>query len=252
MEHILIYPIGTTDACAFACTYLKQVGFALTDHPAPEVTHLLLDVPSFSDDGSLRGGGSLPRVLERLPTGITVIGGKLKHPSLIDYSTLDLLLDNDYLAQNAAITAECALQVAYPLLPGLLSETPTLVIGWGRIGKCLTKLLTGLGCSVTVAARNPKDRAIVAALGWDAVDIPKIPEVLPTVNAIFNTVPAPILNADILNRYDSCIKIDLASCPGLNAKDTVYARGLPGLYAPKSSGRLIAETIRRYLREETL
>lgn len=252
MEHILIYPIGTTDACAFAGSFLEKAGYSLTDHPSPEVTHLLLDVPSFSTDGSLRGGGSLPAILERLPSEITLIGGSLKHPALTGYPVLDLLRDEYYLAQNAAITAQCALQVAYPLLSTVYTETPALVIGWGRIGKCLTKLLVGMGCSVTVAARKPKDRAIVSALGLKSVDIPDIPEILPQIGVIFNTVPAPVLGADILSKYRSCVKIDLASSPGLSGRDVVYARGLPGQYAPDSSGRLIANTIQRHLREETL
>ena len=252
MEHILIYPIGATDACAYAGACLEQAGFSLTDHPTPEVTHLLLDVPSFASDGSLRGGGSLSSALERLPVGVTVIGGKLKRPALVGHPTLDLLQDDEYLVRNAAITAECALRVAYPLLPAVLQETPTLIIGWGRIGKCLSKLLTGLGCSVTVAARNSKDRAIAAAFGWNAVDIPKIPEILPGIRLIYNTVPAPILDAGLLDKCRNCVKIDLASSPGLDGYDVVYARGLPGQYAPASSGRLIAETIQRYFREGTL
>ena len=252
MEHILIYPIGTTDACAFAGSFLEKAGYSLTDHPTPEVTHLLLDVPSFTVDGSLRGDGSLSPILERLPPGITLIGGSLKHPALSGYPVLDLLQDEHYLAQNAAITAQCALRAAYPLLPSVLTETPALVIGWGRIGKCLTKLLAGMGCSVTVAARNPKDRAIVSALGWKSIDIPDIPGILPHFGVIFNTAPAPVLDADILNKNRNCLKIDLASSPGLSGSDVVYARGLPGQYAPESSGRLIAETILRHLREETL
>lgn len=252
MEHILIYPIGTTEACAFAGTYLEQAGLSLTDHPTPEVTHLLLDVPSFAVDGSLRGGGSLPPILERLPPEISLIGGKLKHPALTGYPVLDLLRDEYYLAQNAAITAQCALRVADPLLSAVFTETPALVIGWGRIGKCLTKLLAGMGCSVTVAARNSKDRAIISALGWQSIDLPNIPGILPQIGVIFNTAPAPVLEADILSKYRSCVKIDLASSPGLSGSDVVYARGLPGQYAPESSGRLIAETILRHLREEKL
>ena len=252
MDHILIYPVGTTDACAFAGSFLKQAGYSLTDHPAPEVTHLLLDVPSFAAGGSLRGGGSLPPILERLPPGITLIGGNLKHPALIGYPVLDLLRDEHYLAQNAAITAQCALRVADPLLSTVFTETPILIIGWGRIGKCLTKLLAGMGCSVTVAARNPKDRAMISALGWKTVDIPDIPGILPPIGLIFNTAPAPILGADILKKYSRCVKIDLASSTGLSGSDVVHARGLPGQYAPESSGRLIADTILRHLREETL
>ena len=252
MEHILIYPIGTTDACAFAGSFLEKAGYSLTDHPTPEVTHLLLDVPSFTVDGSLRGGGSLPPILERLPPEITLIGGKLKHPALTGYPVLDLLWDEYYLAQNASLTAQCALRVAYPLLPSVLTETPALVIGWGRIGKCLTKLLVGMGCSVTVAVRNSKDRAIISALGWKSIDIPDSPGILPSIGIIFNTAPAPVLGADILSKYRNCIKIDLASSPGLSGSDVVYARGLPRQYAPESSGKLIAETILRHLREETL
>ena len=165
---------------------------------------------------------------------------------------LDLLRDEHYLAQNAAITAQCALRAAYPLLPSVLTETPALVIGWGRIGKCLTKLLAGMGCSVTVAARNPKDQAIVSALGWKSIDIPDIPGILSDIGLIFNTAPAPVLGAVILNKCRNCLKIDLASSPGLSGSDVVYARGLPGQYAPESSGRLIASTIQRHLREETL
>ena len=165
---------------------------------------------------------------------------------------MDLLRDEEYLAKNAAVTAECALRVAYPLLPTVLPESPALVIGWGRIGKCLTKLLSVLGCPVTVAARNPAHRAMAAALGISAVDIPQVPDILPGIRLLLNTVPAPMLDADILDKYTRCVKIDLASSPGLNGCDIVYARGLPGQYAPESSGRLIAQTIARHFREGSL
>lgn len=250
MKRILMYPIGGTDAYTFAGAYLEKAGYSLTDHPSPEVSHLLLDVPSFAENGSLRGGGSLPQVLERLPAGITVIGGKLCHPALSDYMTLDLLEDADYLARNAAITAQCALQVACPLLSTVLPDTPALVIGWGRIGKCLAKLLSGLGCPVTIAARNPADRAMAAALGYNSVDIGQISALLPGIRLLFNTAPAPILDAKTLDEHKKCIKIDLASKPGLAGCDIIYARGLPGQYAPESSGKLIAQTIMRHLREE--
>lgn len=252
MNHVLIYPIGATDACAYAGAFLEQSGFHLTDHPTPEVTHLLLDVPSFAADGSLRGGGSLTDALERLPAGITVIGGKLNHPVLTDYPILDLLLDPEYLARNGAITAECALRVAYPLLSTVLPDTPALVIGWGRIGKSLTKLLSNLGCPVTIAARNPVDRAMAAALGYNTADIQQIAGILPGICLLFNTAPAPILDSDALDGFRKCIKIDLASSPGLEGPDVIYARGLPGQYAPESSGKLIAGTIACHLREGTI
>lgn len=249
MDSVLIYHKGTTAACAQAAAFLSDQGIGLVDHPTPEVTHLLLDVPSFSSDGGLRGGGQLSEVLERLPPDTVVIGGKLDHPDLHRHRTIDLLADEEYLAKNAAITAHCALEIAASALETTFRETPTLLIGWGRIGKCLTAQLSGLGCPLTVAVRNSKDRAMLAALGREAVDIPEIPGILPRTRLLINTVPTPVLTEEILAKYPKCVKLDLASAPGLVGTGVIRARGLPGRCAPESSGRLIAETISRKLKE---
>lgn len=250
MGSILIYPKGTTAACVCSAAALDKAGIPTVDHPSPEVTHLLLDVPSFSGDGTLRGGGSLTELLDRLPDSVTVIGGKLDHPALAGHATMDLLQNPEYVAENAAITADCAIRIAGSLLPVTFREAPALVLGWGRIGKCLAKLLTRLGCPVTVGARNPADRAMVAALGGKAVEIGEIPGILPETRLLFNTVPASILGSELLDHFPRCVKIDLASIPGLIGSDVVYARGLPGQYAPESSGGLIARRVLHFIEEE--
>ena len=180
---------------------------------------------------------------------MTVVGGNLNHPALKGYPVLDLLTDAGYLAQNAAITAKCALRAAAPKLTAVLPECPTLVIGWGRIGKCLSKLLRGLGAQVTVAARKASDRAILAALGYSSIDIGDIPALLPTVRLLFNTAPEKVLSGKQLAGCRHCVKIDLASKPGLEGPDVITARGLPGRYTPESSGKLIAETVLRLIGE---
>lgn len=245
MKSILLYPIGNTEAVRFAVSLLHKQGIPIIDHPAPEVTHLLLDVPSFTDDGHLRSGGDVENDLERLPPSITVAGGNLSHPSLEDYRIMDFLQDENYLCANAAITADCALQVAAPMLKTTFADTPILIIGWGRIGKCLAKILKGFGTDVTVAARKEKNRAMLTALGCRAVDYGTS---LAPYQLIFNTVPAPVFTRENQPHKD-CIKIDLASELGLWGEDVISARGLPGRYAPESSGRLIAETFLRLYRE---
>lgn len=242
LEKMLVYPLGTTDACHYAAEFLAQDGIGLIDHPAPEVTHLLLDVPSFGADGTLRGGGELGSFLEMLPEGITVVGGNLGHGLLSMYRTIDLLKDAQYLAVNAAITADCALRVAAPLMVTTFADSPALIIGWGRIGKCLGQLLKAIGCEVTIAARKETDRAMIRALGFAAVDISEVSTVLPKCRLIFNTVPEMVLHKDQLALCKKCTKIDLASKPGMEGDDVVWARGLPGIHAPESSGRLIAKT----------
>lgn len=247
MNDMLVYPIGTTDAVRFAAGSLQRSGIPLVDHPTPEATHLLLDIPSFSPDGMLRGGGQPERILEMLPPEITVVGGNLDHPSLAEHRTLDFLRDPRYLAMNAAITADCALQIAAPLLSTAFYDTPTLVIGWGRIGKCLARLLHGLGAEVTVAARKEADRAALFSLGIPAVNMDAD---LGKYRLIFNTAPEPVFSEQ-LPYCINCVKIDLASSRGLHGDDVIWARALPGKLAPESSGKLIAETFLRLCKEET-
>lgn len=252
MKQRLIYPVGSTEACRFAASFLASAGVPLVDHPSPEVTHLLLDVPSFASVGILRGGEDVRRLLSMLPPDITVMGGNLEDPSLSTYQKIDLLKSSRYLALNAAITADCALQVAAPLLKTTFADTPVLILGWGRIGKCLGQLLKGTGCHVAIAARKECDRAMAEALGFEAVDYLSIGKALPKIRLIFNTVPEMVLTEGQLSACKDCIKIDLASQPGMEGEDVVIARGLPGIYAPKSSGKLIAQTILNHIKEASL
>lgn len=245
MKDLLLYPVGSTPACRYAADFLKQAGLSLTDHPSPEVSHLLLDVPSFAPDGSLRGGGDVHSLLRMLPEDICIVGGNLNQPALDGKRCMDLLKDEAYLAKNAAITAECALRVAYPRIDYVLEGAPCLVIGWGRIGKCLGRLLKALGTEVTIAARKESDRAMIQALGYEAVEISRLAEHLPKFRLVFNTAPEPVLNSGQLSLCPGCVKIELASKTGLEGEDVVIARGLPGGYAPESSGRLIAQTFLR-------
>ena len=49
---------------------------------------------------------------------------------------------------------------------------------------------------------------------------------------------------------EDCVKIDLASKPGIEDEDVIIARGLPGIHFPESSGKLIADTLLRLCQEE--
>lgn len=247
----LVFPVGETPACDFAGKFLEESRWEVTDHLSPDITHLLLDVPSFRCPGVLRSGEPIDALLERLPAGITVIGGNLSDPALDKYRKADLLADPLYLAKNAAVTAHCALLLAGKRLATVYPDTPTLIIGWGRIGKCLAKLLRGMGAPVTIAARKEGDRAILQALGYTAVSPENLPPLLPGFRLIFNTAPAAVLTEDMVSLGKKALKIDLASSPGIPGEDVIPARGLPGIYAPESSGRLIAETVLRFWKDGT-
>lgn len=240
MDSYVLFPAGTSESCRLAGDFLSGAGFLLTDHPSPDITHLLLDI-SVSDRSDLK------ELLRMIPKSITVIGGTLDADYLRTYRKIELLKDALFLAKNAAITAECALQTVAPYLTTTFADSPALVLGWGRIGKCLAKLLKGIGCPVTVAARKEGDRAMAEALGYRAVNFSGIAKEIPRHRILFNTVPDGI---SVNGKFDRCIILDLASPPGLNCSSAIAARGLPGKYAPESAGKLIAESVCRLIKEE--
>ena len=247
MDQTAIYRAGYTGAAERACRILAEKGIPMAQAPGPEVTHLLLPVPSFEPDGRIRGGGILEHILADLPENITVIGGNLDHAGLEGYRKIDLLRDGLYVAKNAAITADCAVRVAGQAMPVVFAECPMLVIGWGRIGKCLASLLKAMGADVTVAARKASDRQMLAALGYGAED-PAAWHGVGRYRVVFNTAPVPVLDA--ARCRPDCIKIELASKPGILGPDVIQALGLPGKMAPESSGMLMAQTIIRLLESE--
>lgn len=246
MEKNFIFTAGTGSGSRYACSLLAQLGLPVTDSSNSDIRYVLLDTPAFGPNGQLRGGGAVENVLRSLPRDILICGGNLRHPALDGYETVDFLKDETYLCENAYITAECALDVALPYLTHTIRHCPVLITGWGRIGKCLSRILKNLDAEVTVAARNPKDRAMLHALGYDAIDMDALPLSLPHFRLLYNTVPHPILNREQMSLCrEDCVKIELASRNGMEDDEVIIARGLPGLHMPESSGKLIADTFVR-------
>lgn len=220
MDKITVFPAGDSPAIQYAVEFLRKKGISVGTENA---SHLLLNVPSQPTE---------------IPPNMTVIGGNL---SWLDPSVprLDLLQDEIYVAENAHLTAECTLRLLGQHLSCAFRDCPILIIGWGRIGKCLAALLDKLDARVTVAARKQSDLAMLTALGYGAVALDQIDTTL--YRAVVNTAPAPVLGPG------EGLRIDLASQKGIAGENVLWARGLPGKMLPESSGKLIGQGILRYL-----
>lgn len=173
--------------------------------------------------------------------------------ALIDYYNREELM-----VKNAIPTAEGALEIALSEMPITLSGASALVIGYGRIGKILTKMLIALGCDVTVSARRWGDLAWIECAGAKAVNTAKIAVGMNKYDVIFNTVPSHVLGETELGAMnDNALIIDLASVPGgvdletaksLNRR-VIWALSLPGKTAPISAGCIIKDTVKNILCE---
>lgn len=249
LSRMSIFCAGTTAAMQYARSQLHQNGCTVTDTPQWNTTHLLLDVPSFRPGSPLLEHGNLDTLLCSLPEDTVICGGGLDQPQLEKFRRIDLLQDEQYLAENAAITAHCTLQLSAPMLKTTWKDTPVLILGWGRIGKCLGTLLKSLNCPVAVMARSERDRAALVSLGFRSLSPQEAAAHLSDFRMICNTIPAQVLSGSAVCQCAGVIKIDLASQKGLIGEDVIWARGLPGIHAPESSGKLIAKTILRLDKE---
>lgn len=243
MKEPIFYAAGSTAALHYAKKNLENKGFSFSYRPNREVTDLLLDVPAFTPAGDFRGNGEIDTILSRLHPSVRIYGGNLHFGELDGYKCIDLLKDLLYLAENADITAHCAVKLALEHLPVTFHNCPVLVIGWGRIGKCLSKLLQAMGAQVSVFARKENDQALATALGYDCGDLSYG---LCRYRVIFNTAPSPMLSEETVQFCrEDCLKIELASFSGIAGSDVLDGKSLPNRYAPETSGALIAQTILR-------
>lgn len=242
MDTFYFYAAGTSGTFPYVIENLSKKGCVFLPKPCPAVTHLLLPVPSMESENTVKGGAFLPDILSLLPSSVTVIGGNL--PELAPHPCWDLLCDPGYLEHNAGLTAQCALQLATKKLSKPIEDCSTLVIGWGRIGKHLAALLKGMHSDVTIAARKECHQAAISSLGYGSISTHQIPA--EKYHLIFNTAPAMILP----HCPGQALKIDLASQRGLGGDDVIWARGLPGQYAPEASGAYISQWIWNKLQQE--
>ncbi len=249
MTQVTLYCAGHTPALRYACQYLTSAGLPLAVQPQWSTRHLLLDVPSFRP--GLWTEKTLDTLLSSLPKDILIWGGNLNHPVFSGYQTVDLLKDEEYLTKNAAITAQCTIPILeeHRLLPW--QDCSTLLIGWGRITKALAQLLKAVGCPVTIATGDPEKLAEITDLEYAAANTGHLTSLLPQFRFLINTAPAPVLSREQCAVARDWAKIDLASVKGMDSEDVIWARGLPGKFAPEQSGKLIAETFLR-LNQEVL
>ncbi|WP_130806926.1 dipicolinate synthase subunit DpsA [Senegalia massiliensis] len=178
---------------------------------------------------------------------------KTKNINIVDY------FDREELKiLNAIPTTEGAIAIAINNLPITIHNSNTLILGYGRIGKILSKILYSFGANTNVVTRNKSDIAWINANGYNAIDIKNLNENLSNIDIIFNTIPNTILKENQLIKLNkNTLIIDIASYPGgidfekakeldLNVK---WALGIPGKVAPTTAGKIIHDTIYNIISE---
>ena len=191
-------------------------------------------------------------------TGAITEEFKFKAEKEYNIQIIDLLKNEELSIMNAIPTAEGAIQIAMEKSIKTLHNSNALVLGFGRIGKILSKMLNGIGANVFCEARKNSDLAKIKSYRYNEIDLVNLKTYLNKFDYIFNTIPHIILDKEELDIIKKdCIIIDLASYPGgvnfeyaekigLNAS---LELGLPGKVAPKTAAKYIKEIIKLQKKE---
>lgn len=171
---------------------------------------------------------------------------------------IDLMAREELTVLNTISTAEGAIQIAMQETLSTIHGSNVLVMGFGRIGKVLAKMLNGIGARVSCEARKESDIAWIKAYGYNPVHLNVLEETISDYDIIINTIPHIILDENNLDKVKrDCLIIDLASNPGGVDREaakrkgikTIWALSLPGKVAPLTSAEFIKDTIYNIFKE---
>ncbi len=226
-------------------------------YPKTRVQRLvLLPIPT-TRDGTFVNGTDLPlyEVLSAV-TPYTMVAGygipkdiseMIKDKGAYIY---DAGLDEAFLAENALVTAHGTLGHILSESLSDISDMKIGIIGYGRIGSALTRLLLFIGAEVRVYTKRTE---VAKALGEDGV-------LCETVNddtewakneLIINTAPAKQISEEKLFSELKNIKIiDLASGKTFPEREGITKLpSIPEKMYPETAGRIYAKCVKRAIEE---
>lgn len=170
------------------------------------------------------------------------------------------LFDRDDVAiYNSIPTAEGAVMMAIQHTDITIHDSTCMVLGLGRTGLTLARTLKGLGARIKAGVRREDAFARAFEMGFEPFYMPDLARQSGNIDLLFNTIPTMIVTAQVIAQLPlrACI-IDLASKPGgtdfrfaeKRGIKALLAPGLPGIVAPKTAGRIIANSLIQIILED--
>jgi dipicolinate synthase subunit A len=174
--------------------------------------------------------------------------------------TLIELFDRDDVAiYNSIPTAEGALMMAIQNTDITIHGSISMVLGFGRTGFTMARTLQGLGAIVKVGVRRQEHFARAWEMGFKPFYTRDLYAEVANIDLLFNTIPTMIITAQVItNIPHRAVIIDLASKPGgtdfrfaeKRGVKAMLAPGLPGIVAPKTAGRIMANTLSQLIEDD--
>lgn len=231
---------------------------------------LILPAVGTDDEGIVESVFSAERLeltakhLSKLPKHAKVYTGMGK-PYLkqlcaaADVELVELFDLNDVAIYNSIPTAEGAIMLAIQHTDITIHDANCLVLGLGRTGLTVARLLKAMGAHVRAGVYKAEQFARSFEMGLNPFCTQDLTSKVSDADLIFNTIPSMIITAQVIAQIPHrAVIIDLASRPGgtdfrfaeKRGVKALLAPGLPGMVAPKSAGKIIARSLSRLILED--
>ncbi|MEE2774979.1 MAG: dipicolinate synthase subunit DpsA [Pseudomonadota bacterium] len=214
---------------------------------------ILFPIPGMSQDGALFSNEKIypnEAMLSGAKNDAHLIMG-LPHPDLTEvcrklgFGLHEYETDKELMLLRMPSIVELALKIIIENTKVSIHGSSVVVVGQGNVAHTLTRDLVLLGANVTVAARNPVQRAEAIVIGAKAITLDVLGDAVANCDICLSAVPAPLVTRAIIDRMPKSVFIaDFAAPPGgvdfeyARSKNIncVWGRGL-GRRAPITVGR---------------
>ncbi|MBQ7363675.1 MAG: hypothetical protein IJW48_04390 [Clostridia bacterium] len=235
---------GRGEACA---EYLRAHESELS------ATHaLILPIPTTRDNLHLNGSDVLlSDIIKTAGPGMLVIGYGMPRSfrdalTSLGASVFDAGDDELFLLKNAELTALAALGILLTTERCAISDISFGIVGYGRIGRKLARMLLFHGAEVRIYTSRDATRLELGGLGV-AASVSARDADFGGIDILINTAPAVIFKDGVPPEIRV---IDLASGDNFPGREVERYPSVPAKMFPRSAGLALGSAAVRYFREE--
>jgi dipicolinate synthase subunit A len=211
----------------------------------------LMPIPGIAVDGSLFATVRIipdEALLRGMAPGAHIILGRTapglsRAAAALGIGIHEYETDHELMLLRAPAIVEGVLKVLIENTSITLHGAHICVVGQGNTGAVLTRTLIGLGAHVSVAARNPVQRAAAFTLGATPLALEDLPAAAGTFDVLVSTAPAPVVTAALINRLPpQALVVDMTAPPGSCDLNHATQTGRKGIWA-RALGRRAPITV---------
>jgi dipicolinate synthase subunit A len=170
------------------------------------------------------------------------------------------LLDRDDVAiYNSIPTVEGVLLLTIQNTDFTIHGSNVIILGLGRCGLSLARVFHAIGAKVKVGVRKTEYMARITEMGIEPFHLDQLKQEVSNVDICINTIPHQIITSEVIAQMPHHTTIiDIASKPGgtdfkfaeRRGINALLAPGLPGIVAPKTAGKILANVLTQLLSKQ--